>query len=78
MLTEKSIREVIADAVLNFDVSTLGRDTSFFDAGMDSLDHSSILLGVEERFGLKIPDDDVARCASIQAILDYAASRAGP
>jgi acyl carrier protein len=75
MLTEQGIRVLIGETIANFDASSLGKDTAFTDAGLDSLDHSSILLEIEERFGLKIPDEDVEACGSIQGILHFAATK---
>ncbi len=34
-------------------------DKTFIDYGMDSLDISGILLACEERFDVKIPDEDM-------------------
>ena len=72
-LTEQDVRSVIAKAVANFDAGQLGRDTLFDDAGIDSLDHLSVLLALKESFGLTVPDEDVDRCRSIAGILEYAA-----
>ena len=75
LLTEQDVRTVIAKAVANYDASRLGRDTPFDEAGIDSLDHLSVLLALKESFRLTVPDEDVGRCRSIAGILEYAAQQ---
>ena len=75
MLTESDIRRVILDCVANFDSASLDTSTSFVDAGLDSLDHASILLALQEEYGLDIPDEHVDLCDSIENILNYQKER---
>ena len=76
MITEQSVRDAIAGAVEDFDVSALGAGDDFFDAGLDSLDHATVLLGIQEDCGLMIPDEAVEQCRSINGILEYAKNSA--
>ncbi len=71
-LTEADVRDAIAKTVLNVDAQALDANASFFDSGVDSLDHASILLELQEKFGLNVPDSDLAQCQSIAGILAYA------
>lgn len=71
MLTEDEVRRAIADSVDRVDVATIGAETDFGDAGLDSLDHAQILIRVEELYGVRIADDDFALCSSIAAIRAY-------
>lgn len=73
-LTDADIREAIRKTVLNVDAASIAADSDFYDVGIDSLDHSSILLELQERHNLSVPDDQLAACRSIQGILKYAAS----
>jgi acyl carrier protein len=50
-------------------------DQSLLDLGLDSLDHATILLHVEEAFGLKIPDETAPSLVTVAAIADFVASR---
>jgi len=75
MLTEQNIRDAIANTVLNFDITNLTNEASFIDAGLDSLDISSLLLELQEHHNLIVPDEDVDKCSSIQSILEYAKSQ---
>jgi acyl carrier protein len=47
---------------------------SLLDLGLDSLDHATILLQVEEQFGVKIPDDAAASLDTVTAIADFVAT----
>ena len=72
MISDVDIKSVIADSVMGFDVSALDNEQDFSDAGLDSLDHLSILLALEEKLGVKkIPDKDIDKCRSVSSILDY-------
>ena len=73
MLTDRDVRNAIAKSVINFDAASLDSDTEFTDAGLDSLDHTNILLILQEEHNLTVPDSDTDQCTSIRAILGYAA-----
>jgi acyl carrier protein len=44
---------------------------SLLDLGLDSLDHATILLQVEEKFGVKIPDDELANLRTVGDAVSY-------
>ncbi|MBT4434790.1 acyl carrier protein [bacterium] len=72
MITEQDIKNVIEKEVMGFDVNNLRNDQDFTEAGIDSLDHLSILLALEEGYGVKkIPDEFIDDCRSISGILSY-------
>lgn len=50
---------------------------SLRELGLDSLDHATILLQVEEKFGVKIPDDAAESLVSVSAIAEFVASYRG-
>ncbi|MCI6755604.1 MAG: acyl carrier protein [Lachnospiraceae bacterium] len=54
------LKHIIAD-VLNVDPDEITEETTFTDdLGADSLDLYQIKMGIEEEFGLTIPDEKVA------------------
>jgi len=57
------------DTIAN--VSLIKNDTLFEDAGMDSLDRMNLLLDIEERFDIKIPDEVFNKLNSIDDIIRY-------
>lgn len=44
-------------------------DKSFSDNGIDSLDVMSLFLAVEEKFGVKFPEDQVERISTASQLL---------
>ncbi len=48
---------VTKDILLRKD--SIGRDVDLFDAGFDSLSLSRLLVFVEQRFGVVVPDQDL-------------------
>lgn len=45
------------------------------EVGIDSLDASTILLELEERFRITIPDEDIEQLQSIDKMVAYMAAR---
>jgi acyl carrier protein len=71
MITERDVREAIARTRENFDANALPIDADFGDAGLDSLDHASLLLELHEATGIEFPEDATA-LNSIRAVLEFA------
>lgn len=69
--TIEDIKEVIAEAEVLGDVSELKTDTPLSEQGIDSLDVVNVYLLLEERFNIKIPDEDLIKVQTIDAIVDY-------
>jgi acyl carrier protein len=57
MITEQDVRAAIGRVRENFDPNALPVDAEFGDAGMDSLDHASILLELHESSGIEFPEE---------------------
>ena len=76
MVTEQQVRDAIASVKENFDANALPVDALFEDSGMDSLDQASILLALQEQYGLVVPQEMETEITSIRKILDFAASGA--
>ncbi|MDD3221517.1 MAG: acyl carrier protein [Clostridia bacterium] len=65
----EKLKAIISD-VLSIDVNEITRDSSFGeDLGCDSLDLVEIVMGIEEEFDVKIPDEAVE---NIQTVGDAA------
>jgi acyl carrier protein len=77
MITVEDIRSIVRANVTGFDMSQLSDEQPFESAGIDSLDHSMILLAVEEKTGHHIPDEDVPVCSSIAGIVSYLNKKQG-
>lgn len=73
-----AIRKFVADIVAEVKQTTVAEadhEKSLKELGMDSLDVANILLAVEEKFDLKIPDSDVQGLSTLDAIAKYVESR---
>jgi len=71
MLNSDDIRSIIKKVVIGVNLSDLDDNQDFADAGIDSLDQLSILLGIEEQYGVTIPDEDLDQCNSIAGLVLY-------
>ncbi len=61
----EKLADIIAD-VMNVDVNELTNDTTFVDdLDADSLDIAQIILGIEDEFDIKIPDEEVEKIVSV-------------
>ena len=73
----KEIITILSNINPNRNFDDLDEGTLFADADIDSLDRMDLLLGVEERYGIKIPDEAVENLTSIGAILAYLSGPGG-
>ena len=68
-VSSDNIKEIISKADTLVDIDKLRNDISLKDQGADSLDLANILLLLEEKFKIKIPDHDLDQVQSIDAII---------
>ncbi len=61
-LVEDEIRDlVVANATLAVDDSRLAADTDLFNAGMTSYQSVTVMMTIEEHFGIEFPDSMIRR-----------------
>jgi acyl carrier protein len=67
--TTETVIAIIKD--INPQAAADARNTStiLFELGLDSLDHASVLLQVEEQFGIKISDEESETLTTVDAIV---------
>lgn len=71
MIFEKVV-EIIVEQLGVEDASGITRATSLMkDLEADSLDAVEIVMGIEDEFGLEIPDEDAEQFKNIGDIVDY-------
>ena len=66
--------EVIAQltAVLGHSPEAIERDALLIeDLGADSLDSVVLVLAIEDRFGIDVPDEDVEELRTVQQLVEY-------
>lgn len=74
MIFEK-VKALIVDQ-LDADESIVSMDTDLMrDLEADSLDAVEVILGVEEEFGIEIPDEDAENFSTVRDIVEYVESR---
>lgn len=70
-VTVEEIRSILEKADTMADMDTLENDVPLTDQEVDSLDMANIYLLLEEHYGVKIPDTDLGKLNSIDAIVTY-------
>ncbi|MCI0732559.1 MAG: acyl carrier protein [Methylococcaceae bacterium] len=70
--TVENIISILENAGISADLKTIQGDTKLSkDAGIDSLEIMSVFLGIEEKYGIRIPDQDVDQLETINDIIRY-------
>lgn len=71
MEIEQQVRAVVA-TVASVDAETLQPDTDLIsDLSLDSLAMYELVIDLEERYGLRISDEDLDRIRTVADIVDY-------
>lgn len=78
MADEAKIADLIRDVAPSVKIDPAEFERSLKDLGLDSLDHASILLQVEEQFGIKIPDEAAEELTSVGAIARFVSQCKAP
>ena len=61
----EKLKKIIVD-VLNVDENEITMDTTFIDdLGADSLDVFQIIMGLEEEFGIEIPNEQAEKIVTV-------------
>lgn len=76
LVTVEVIKSFIEEADPMIEIETLKNDLPLNEQGIDSLDSASIYLLIEEKYGFKIPDDDISQLDSINNIVTYVNKKA--
>jgi acyl carrier protein len=69
--TIENVRDVIKEADVLGDVNEMKNDVPLSDQGIDSLDVVNVYLLLEEKFDVKIPDEDLDKVTTIDDIVEY-------
>ncbi len=71
MVNKKEIVKLIQDNGVLTDIDSVNFDAPFENYNVDSLDMATILLAIEEKYAIKIPDEHIDQITSINAITKY-------
>jgi acyl carrier protein len=74
-LSQDDVRAVLSELVPTIAWEKVPSGGSLTEAGLDSLDKANVFLRLEERSGLKIPDEEYDTLDSIDGVVEYIRSR---
>ncbi len=67
----EDVKEVVVEQ-LNVDPAEVKEDSKFVeDLGADSLDVVELVMALEEKFDLEIPDADAEKIVTVKDAIDY-------
>ena len=67
----EQIKELLAKQ-LRIDVATINDDSNILeDLDADSLDIVEMLMGIEDTFGINVPDEDVSSLKTVKDVANY-------
>lgn len=70
-MTFDTIRDIVVEQ-LGVDADMVQMDTNLMkDLEADSIDAVEIILGVEEAFGLDIPDEEAEKFETVKDLVEY-------
>jgi acyl carrier protein len=79
-MTREQVLELIREhlaAELELDAARIGEETRFKeDLEADSLDLMELVMELEDRYGVRIPDEEAARILTVGQAADFVAARA--
>ncbi len=65
------IKEVVVEQ-LSVDAAEVKEDSKFIeDLGADSLDVVELVMALEEKFDIEIPDEEAEKILTVQNVIDY-------
>ena len=70
-ITREDVISAAEEAGLSVDISSINGNDSLSETGLDSLEIMTFLLSLEEKFNIKIPDQDVDSLDTIDGIIEY-------
>ena len=73
MATEEDILQIIKDLNINIDISSLSTSKPLHEQGLDSLDIATIFFELDDRYSIKVTDEDIesGKLESIDKILNF-------
>ncbi|WP_460158338.1 phosphopantetheine-binding protein [Pseudomonas sp. S3_E11] len=73
--TKEKIIDIISQTDVVADASTLRDNINLVDQGIDSMDMFTIMLAVQDYYGIQIPDKDIEALLTINDLVDYVKSK---
>ena len=71
MSLEEEVRKIIVDQ-LGVDAAQVTIEARFIDdLGADSLDTVELIMALEEKFSVEVPDDDAEKLVTVGKVIEY-------
>jgi acyl carrier protein len=67
--TEQEVFEVVS-SVLGLELEQVDLTSSFQDLGADSIDVVEVVIAIEDKFGVDVPDEKAEQIMSIKQLVD--------
>lgn len=77
MVQRADVIAIVKGVSSGLKIGEADHDRTLSEIGIDSLDLSGLLLEIEEKFNIKIPDQDIARLETIDKIVEYIREKTG-
>jgi acyl carrier protein len=75
LIREDDIRSALSRAIGTSSPDKWAIDYNFLESEVDSLDHATFLLALEEDFELHVPEENVADLDTIKSVLTFAENK---
>ena len=77
MSLEDDVRKIIVDQ-LGVDAAQVTTEARFIDdLGADSLDTVELIMALEEKFGIEVPDEDAEKLVTVGKAIEYIEKKLG-
>lgn len=70
-VTSMQLRQFVGGLDTLIDLKELKDDTPFRNAGADSFDLFTLILAVQDAYGIVIPDDDIGKVTTLFGLASY-------
>ncbi|WP_422777377.1 acyl carrier protein [Pseudomonas mediterranea] len=73
--TKETIIELISNANVGADASSLRDNLRLIDQGIDSMDIFAIMLAIQDHYQIQIPDSDIENLKTLNDLISYIDSK---
>ena len=70
-VTPEQLRQFLARLDTLIDLKNLKNNTSFREAGADSFDFFTIVLAIQQEYGVTVPDEDISKVNTLEKLAEY-------
>jgi len=70
-ITKEKLIEILEDYEINIDFEDIKDNVNLYDQDVDSVDVMNMLLGIEEKLGVKILDEEANKLETLIDFLNY-------